>query len=56
MKILPMGAELLHARGRTDMTKLIIPFRNYANEPQNVVAGHITEFAGRGLDTPDVEN
>jgi hypothetical protein len=38
------------------MTKLTIPFRNYANAPQNFAAGHITGSAGRGLDTPDVEN
>jgi hypothetical protein len=41
---------------RADMTKLIIPFRNYANAPQNVAAGHVTGSAGRGLDTSDIEN
>ena len=36
MKIRPMGAEeLFHAGGRTDMTKLIIAFRNFANAPKN---------------------
>jgi hypothetical protein len=30
MKIRPMGAELLHAGGQTDMAKLIIAFRNFA--------------------------
>ena len=34
----------------------IIPFHNFANAPQNVAAGHITGYAGRGLDSPDVEN
>jgi hypothetical protein len=38
-KIRPMGAELFHADGRkntrTDMTKLIVAFRNYANAPKN---------------------
>ena len=28
MKIRPVGAELFHEKGRTDMTKLIIVFRN----------------------------
>jgi len=41
MKIYPVGAELFHADGRTDgptdMTKLIIVFRNFANAPKNVV-------------------
>jgi len=31
MKIRPVGAELFHADGRTDMTKLIVAFRNFAN-------------------------
>ena len=30
MKIGPVGAELLHADGRTDMTKLIVAFRSFA--------------------------
>jgi len=28
MKIRPVGAELFHADGQTDMTKLIVAFRN----------------------------
>jgi len=35
MKIRPVGAELFHADGRTDMTKLIVVFRNFANAPKN---------------------
>ena len=35
MKIRPVGAELFHADRRTDMTKLIIAFRNYVNAPKN---------------------
>ena len=43
MKIRPVGAELSHADkgtdrrtdGRTDMTKLIVTFRNFANAPKN---------------------
>jgi len=31
MKIRPVGAELFHADGRTDMTKIIATFRNFAN-------------------------
>jgi len=34
MKIRPVGAELFHADGRTDMTKLIVALRNYADEPK----------------------
>jgi len=29
MKIRPVEAELFHADGRTDMTKLIVCFRNF---------------------------
>jgi len=34
MKIRPVGTEI-HADGRTDMTKLIVAFRNFANVPKN---------------------
>jgi len=38
MKIRPVGAELYHADrrtdGRTDMTKLIVTFRNFTNAPK----------------------
>ena len=30
-----MGAELFHADGQTDMTKVIVAFRNFANAPKN---------------------
>jgi len=33
MKIRPVGAELFHVDGRTDVTKLIFPFRNFVNAP-----------------------
>jgi len=35
MKIRPVGAELFHADERTDMTKLIVVYRNFANAPKN---------------------
>jgi hypothetical protein len=31
MKIREIGAELFHADGQTDMTKLTVAFRNFAN-------------------------
>jgi len=34
MKIRPVGAEALHAVKRTDITKLIVAFRNFANAPK----------------------
>jgi hypothetical protein len=34
MKIRPVGAELFQADGRTDMTKLTVDFRNFANETE----------------------
>ena len=36
MKILPVAAELFHAGGRTDMTKLLVVLRNFANAPKIV--------------------
>jgi len=38
MKIPLVGAELFCGDGRTDMTKLIVTFRNFANVPKNVYA------------------
>ena len=35
MKIRPVGAELLFADGQTDMTKLIVAFRNFTNANEN---------------------
>ena len=42
MKIRPVGAELFHADGRTDMAKPIVAFRYFANEPKNVLCERIT--------------
>jgi len=37
MKIRPVGAELFHTDGQTtDMTKLIVAFRNFANAHKNI--------------------
>jgi hypothetical protein len=36
MKIRPVGAELFHADGLTDMTKLIVAFRNFAHAPEKL--------------------
>jgi len=33
MQILPAGAELFHADRRTDVTKLIVAFRNFTKAP-----------------------
>jgi hypothetical protein len=35
MKICPVGAELFHAEWWTDMAKLMVNFRNFANAPKN---------------------
>ena len=42
MNFSPVGAELFLWDGQTDMTKLIVVFRNYANTPKTVrkVARH----------------
>ena len=36
MKIRVVGAELFHADRQTDMTKLVVTFRNFANAPNQV--------------------
>ena len=35
MKIRPVGADLFHADRRTDMSKLIAPFRDFVNAPKS---------------------
>jgi hypothetical protein len=35
MKIRPLGTELFHAGGRTDMTNVVVAFRNFVNELKN---------------------
>jgi hypothetical protein len=35
MKIRPVGAEFLHTDRQTDMTKVIVTFRNFAKAPNN---------------------
>jgi len=35
MKIRLVGAELLHMGGRTDTSKIIVDFRNFANGPKS---------------------
>ena len=37
MKLRPVGAELFHANGPTDATKLIVAIRNFAKRPNNEV-------------------
>jgi len=36
MNIRPVGAEMFDADGRTDVTKLIVAFRNFAKAPKNM--------------------
>jgi hypothetical protein len=38
MKIRPLGAELFHADGRTDMTKLIGALRHFAKATKTYAA------------------
>ena len=35
MKIRPVRAEFSHADGQTDVSKLIVALRNFANAPKN---------------------
>ena len=36
MKIRAVGAELFHADRRTDITKITVAFRNFANAPKKI--------------------
>jgi len=35
MKIHPLGTEMCHVDGQTDMTKLTVAFRNFAKAPKD---------------------
>jgi hypothetical protein len=51
MKIRPVEAELFHADrtdGQTDMTKLVIAFRNFANAPEKMDL-EVTETCSSGV-------
>jgi hypothetical protein len=48
MKIRPVGAELFHADGRTDMTKLMVAFRNFANAPKNCPSTSVSDSSCHG--------
>ena len=37
MEIRRVGAEYFHAGGHTDMTKVIVAFRNFANAPKTIL-------------------
>ena len=48
MQIRPVGAELFHVDGQTDMTKLTIAFRNFANARKHYYSlTHITDHSLR---------
>jgi len=50
MKICPVGTESFHAEGRTDLTKLIVSFRNFANTPKKwLVYCNLTKITTRML-------
>jgi len=49
MKIRSVRTELLHANGRTDMTKLIVTFRNFVNAP-NKILGNVCFIRQRQTD------
>ena len=44
MKILLVGADLFHADGQTNATKVIAAFRNFTNAPRNDSSNHIRFF------------
>jgi hypothetical protein len=44
MENFPVGAELFHADGRMDMTKIVVAFRSFANAPNNIPSSYIKAF------------
>jgi hypothetical protein len=48
IKIRPAGVELFHADGQTDMTKLRVAFRNFANAPKNRLRVRVLVYVTMG--------
>jgi len=44
MEIHPVGTDLYHAEEHTDIKKLVVGFRNFANTPKNFPYGRLTDF------------
>jgi hypothetical protein len=55
MKIRPVTAELFDTDGRTDMTKLIIAFRNFANSPENEWKTLFLDYINQAHKTREME-
>jgi len=53
MKIHPVGAELLHVEGRTDMTKLTVAYCNFVNAPKDGILVRV-EVTGPASQLPFV--
>jgi hypothetical protein len=49
IKIRTVAAELFHVDERTDTTKLIVAFRNFANAPKNYEIAQYKSFNYYGL-------
>jgi hypothetical protein len=49
MKIRPVGAEFFHVDGRTDMVKLIVAFRNFANSSNNDAKAGVPVLSPRNV-------
>ena len=47
MKIRPLEAELFHADGRTDVTKLIVAFYSFAKAPIKLETVYLNNFRTR---------
>jgi p-aminobenzoyl-glutamate transporter AbgT len=48
IKIIPVGAELFHADGRTDVTKLKFAFCNFANASTDTLLTRIFILVSKG--------
>jgi hypothetical protein len=48
MEIRPVGAELFYADGRTDMTKLTVAFRNFADVSKMTGYGEFVTICNTG--------
>jgi hypothetical protein len=48
MKIRPVGAELFHADGQTDMIVLIVAFRTFAKAPNYAILSRIRDIWASG--------
>ena len=55
IKVRPVGAELFHADGQTDITSLTVAFRSFANARTEIKSIYVEFFLLNHFNLPAIE-